>query len=144
MVQDERAGTGGGDVEIISGKHIELRCRPGSDLVEMRFTSHGCLATADEAAWFVAQIERIERDRQHLGWLVDCARLAKTDAGWRVTMAEYFRRPSRVRTYVAWHSASLLVRITVDMFAIATPGIKGKAFKAEPDARAWLHERGIA
>lgn len=130
-------------ITTVADHNIELRLHPVTGLVDMRFTSDDYRCTEEDAVWLLEQFERFAQGRSRLGFLVDCGRLASTDGGWRKTLADYFRRPAPTRTTIAWYSMSLLVRVTVDMFAAATPDIEGKAFRSEADARAWLRERGF-
>jgi len=130
-------------ITSVANDHIELRWDPATGLVEMRFTAAGRMTTSEDAAWLLRQTEHFATGRVGpIGFLVDCRGLERTDPGWRATLADSFRDPA-LRFYVAWFNTSRLIRVTVEMFDVATPGIEGKDFVSETDARAWLRERGI-
>jgi hypothetical protein len=63
------------------------------------------------------------------------------DAGFRATWSRFFKA-HREAVHVAFYGQSPVIRVSAEMFRIGT-GVDLKSFATEPEARAWLRERGI-
>jgi len=119
---------------------IEISFVPSEPIARIRFTSPVAIGGAEDAAWVADQLELLVEGHPRFGVLIDCTRIENTDAGWRTTMAERFGGEPRTLYHLAWYNTTPLIRVTVEMFVIAMPTVRGKAFATEDEARAWLRE----
>jgi len=130
------------ETERWSSNGIELTWWPSNGLMEMRWVVLDAQGTGADAQAFTDQIERWTGTRTAgFGILVDCSRIVDSDPAWRAMLSEYFRHRT-TPMIAAWFNTSILIRVMVEMFVLATR-IRGKVFSSEAAARAFLREAGF-
>lgn len=134
---------GSNETEDWSANGMELSWWPAKGLIEMRFVEAQMRATGDDAKALTEQLERWTKSRtEGFGILVDCEQIVKSDPAWRAVLSAYFRT-RKFPLWIAWFNASILVRVSVEMFTLATPRLHGRVFADEAAARAFLREGGF-
>lgn len=112
---------------------VRLTWDPTLGVARMSFT--GPSAREQDARVCIDALRRWSGDSP-LDVLVDCTNIRDTEPGWRASFAEYFRH-ERPDVRLAWFNMSPLISMMVQMF-IRAAGVKGKGFRSEAEARAWL------
>ena len=120
---------------------VHLAWEPRERLARMYFDGPGADPGSEEAAACIATIEQWAGS-EPFRLLVDCAGLRSTQAGWRSEFASFFKRRGHTDR-VAWFNMNPLVDMMVTMF-VRGVGIRGRGFRDEAAARAWLGRDGDA
>ena len=73
-------------------------------------------------------------------FLNDAGPLLNLDTEWRAAWSEFFR-PHRDDSWIALYNLSAVFTIVAEMYRVAG-GLRVRVFAQEPQARAWLREKG--
>ncbi|HVM44887.1 MAG TPA: STAS/SEC14 domain-containing protein [Candidatus Thermoplasmatota archaeon] len=114
---------------------VHLAWEPELRLARMSFRGPRAAVDETEARVCVEALQRWAGD-EPFRLLVDCTGLRDAHAGWRAVFADFFRRRG-FDVRLAWFNMSPLISIMVQMFVRAS-AVKGRGFRTEEDARAWL------
>ena len=123
-----------GETDAIDPGGVHLAWDPELRLARMGFRPRANPGEAEARAC----VEALARwaDHQPIRLLIDCGGLRDTQPGWRAVFAGFFRHQGK-STVTAWFGMSPLVSMMVQMFVRAS-GVKGRGFRSEAEARAWL------
>jgi hypothetical protein len=111
-------------------------------VVAVRYQPHTTLAANDGVFLVEALAGWVGSEPSPFAVLADASGVSSTDAAYRATASDFFRRHRDV-AFIALFNMKPAVRILTEMFRIGT-GIPLKGFSDEANARSWLKMKGIA